>query len=158
MNLYRLTAEQAEPLLAFERDNRAYFAATIPDRGDDYFANFAAVHEETLAEQAAGLRHMHVIVDDEGRVLGRINLFDVKDGSAELGYRIAQSAAGRGLATAGVGRIREMAVDDYGLSRLRARTTLNNLASRAVLERAGFEAYEEIELSNGPGLAYALEL
>jgi ribosomal-protein-alanine N-acetyltransferase len=43
-----------------------------------------------------------VLVGDGGEVLGRFNLVDVEDGSAELGYRVAEHAAGQGLATAAV--------------------------------------------------------
>ncbi|MEU5749502.1 GNAT family N-acetyltransferase, partial [Streptomyces sp. NPDC047726] len=28
----------------FERENRAYFSASIPDRGDDYFSGFDVRH------------------------------------------------------------------------------------------------------------------
>ncbi|HAG98895.1 MAG TPA: N-acetyltransferase, partial [Ktedonobacter sp.] len=49
-------------------------------------------------------------------------------------YRIAQKAAGQGLATAAVRKVRELAATEYGLSRLRARVTLDNPASRKVLE------------------------
>ncbi len=117
--LERLTAEHADPLLAFERDNRAWFAASVPDRGDDYFATFADRHAALLAEQATGRCHFHVLVD-QGEVLGRFNLVDVADGEAELGYRVAQRAAGRGVATDGVRRVAALARQAYGLCRLTA--------------------------------------
>lgn len=40
----------------------------------------------------------------DGEVVGRVNLVDLIDGAAELGYRIAERAAGRGLATSAVRR------------------------------------------------------
>ncbi|WP_328621765.1 GNAT family N-acetyltransferase [Streptomyces sp. NBC_00354] len=49
-----LRADHAPTLLAFERDNRAYFARTVPDRGDAYFTEFADRHRALLAEHAAG--------------------------------------------------------------------------------------------------------
>jgi ribosomal-protein-alanine N-acetyltransferase len=39
-----LRPDHAPALLAFERENRAYFAASIPDRGDEYFVQFDARH------------------------------------------------------------------------------------------------------------------
>jgi ribosomal-protein-alanine N-acetyltransferase len=42
--LQLLRADHAQALLGFETENRAFFAASIPDRGDDYFANFYAWH------------------------------------------------------------------------------------------------------------------
>lgn len=101
-SLERLRPDHAPALLAFEKENRTYFAASVPDRGDDFFTGFDARHAALLAEQTAGLCHFHILADDDGAVLGRINLADVADGSAELGYRIAERATGRGLATSGV--------------------------------------------------------
>jgi [ribosomal protein S5]-alanine N-acetyltransferase len=43
-DLELLRPDHAPALLAFEQENRAYFAAWVPDRGDDYFANFAERH------------------------------------------------------------------------------------------------------------------
>ncbi|MFF2601221.1 GNAT family N-acetyltransferase [Streptomyces californicus] len=157
-SISRLRADHAEAVLAFECENRAYFAASVPDRGDGYFAEFAVRHRALLDEQEAGLHHFHLVEDDDGRVLGRINLVGVRDGSAELGYRMAEKAAGRGLATWAVQRIRVLAVRDYGLTALRAETTLDNTGSRAVLARTGFEPVEDVMFGDRPGRRYVLDL
>ncbi|WP_194918625.1 GNAT family N-acetyltransferase [Catenulispora rubra] len=151
-------ADHAEALLAFERENREYFAAVIPDRGDEYFAEFAARHAQLLEWQAAGTDYFHVLVTDTGEIVGRVNLVEVKDASAELGYRIAQAAAGRGLATAAVAEIRKLAVAAYGLTSLRAKVTLDNPASHRVLERNGFVATGERMLNEKPAVTYLCEL
>lgn len=146
--LQRLRPEHAPALLAFERENRAYFAKHVPDRGDAYFADFDARHASLLAEQAAGTCHFHVLVEGEGeerQVVGRVNLVDVADGEAELGYRIAESATGRGLATDAVRRVCGVAAAEYGLTALRAATDAGNAGSRAVLVRAGFVVVGEVE-------------
>ncbi|MFF3325653.1 GNAT family N-acetyltransferase [Streptomyces sp. NPDC002889] len=152
--LQRLRLDHAPALLTFEQENRAYFAASVPDRGDDYFGHFDARHSSLLAEQAAGLHHFHLLVGDGGEVLGRVNLIDVSDGCAELGYRIAEKAAGQGLATSGVRQACALAVTEYGLTTLRAVTTLDNAGSRAVLVRTGFVPTGEILLDGRPGLDY----
>lgn len=156
LELVRL--EHAPALLAFERENRAYFAASIPDRGEEFFADFEARHAQLLACQAAGTDYFHVLVAESGEVIGRVNLFQVADGSAELGYRIAQKAAGNGLATAAVREIRGLAARQYGLTRLRAKVTLDNPASRRVLERNGFVATDELTLNGKPAASYIREL
>ncbi|MFD4760422.1 GNAT family N-acetyltransferase [Streptomyces sp. NPDC058439] len=159
--LQRLHADHAPALLAFEQENRAFFAASVPDRGDDYFAHFAARHAALLAEQAAGACHFHVLVDTDpngdgdGEILGRFNLVDVADGSAELGFRMAEKATHRGLATATVRQICALAATEYGLTTLRAAATLDNTGSRTVLIRTGFvPTGEEILLNDRPGLGY----
>lgn len=153
-----LRLDHAPALLAFERENRAYFAKSIPDRGDEYFAEFDARHRDRLAEQDAELCFFHLLVNRDGEVLGRINLVDVADGSAELGYRIAEKAAGQGLATTAVRQICSLAVAEYGLTTLRAATTLDDNGSRAVLARTGFVPTGETVLSGRPGISYALNL
>jgi ribosomal-protein-alanine N-acetyltransferase len=156
--LQRLRLDHGPALLAFERANRAYFAASIPDRGDEYFARFDERHHSLLAEQAAGLCHFHLLVESDGEVLGRVNLVDVADGSAELGFRIAEKAAGRGLATSAVAQVSALAATAYGLTCLWARATLDNAGSRAVLARSGFVVTGEIFLDGRPGLSYERRL
>ncbi|MGW3243455.1 GNAT family N-acetyltransferase [Streptomyces sp. NPDC001070] len=156
--LERLRSDHAPALLEFERENRAYFAASIPDRGDDYFAQFGARHRALLAEQDAGVCHFHVLVGGSGEVLGRVNVVDVVDGAAELGYRIAESAAGRGLATAAVQEVCALAAGEYGLTTLWAVTTLDNAGSRTVLTRTGFVPAGPLEVGGRPGLRFVREL
>jgi [ribosomal protein S5]-alanine N-acetyltransferase len=157
-NLQLLRLDHAPALLAFERENRAYFAASVPDRGDEFFAEFDTRHAQLLKLQAAGTDYFHLLVAERGDVVGRVNLFKVADGSAELGYRIAQKAAGQGLATAAVRKVREFAATKYGLTRLHARVTLDNPASRKVLEHNGFVAGGSLTLNGKPAISYICEL
>ena len=157
-DLQLLRLDHAPALLAFERENRAYFAASIPDRGDEFFAEFEARFAQLLAGQAAGTDYFYLLVAEGGEVVGRVNLYEVADGSAELGYRIAQQAAGQGLATAAVRQVRELAATEYGLTRLRARVTLDNPASRKALEHNGFVAAGELTLNGKPARSYICEL
>jgi [ribosomal protein S5]-alanine N-acetyltransferase len=136
--LQQLRADHAPAVLAFELANRAYFAASISDRGDDFFDHFADRHGAMLAEQAAGIGAYYVLVAADGSVLGRFNLFRLKDGTAELGYRMAQHAAGRGVATATVRELCRLAVARHGLHTLRAATSCDNAASQRVLAKSGF--------------------
>ncbi|HEY7907980.1 MAG TPA: GNAT family N-acetyltransferase [Thermomicrobiales bacterium] len=157
-DLQLLRLDHAPALLAFERENRAYFAAVVPDRGDEFFAEFDTRHAQLLEWQAAGTDYFHLLVAEGGEVVGRVNLFKVADGSAELGYRIAKKAAGQGLATAAVRKVRELAATEYGLTRLHARVTLDNPASRKVLEHNGFVAVGELTLNGKPAMSYICEL
>jgi ribosomal-protein-alanine N-acetyltransferase len=157
-DLQLVRRNHAPALLAFEMENRAYFAASVPDRGDEFFAEFDARHAQLLECQTAGTDYFYLLVARDGEVVGRVNLFKVADGSAELGYRIAQKAAGQGLATAAVRKMRELAATEYGLTRLHARVTLDNPASRKVLERNGFFAVGELTLNGKPAMSYICEL
>ena len=136
--LQLLRPDHAPAVLAFELANRSYFAAFISDRGDAYFDQFAEQHSALLAEQEAGTGAYYVLVAEDGSALGRFNLYRVEDGTAELGYRVAEHAAGRGLATAAVGELCRLAADRHGLRTLRAATSHDNAASQKVLAKNGF--------------------
>jgi len=94
--LKRLHAGHAPAVLAFELANRTYFAASISDRGDDFFDRFTDRYNASLAEQEAGICAFYVLVAEDGSVLGRFNLHDLEDGTARLGYRVAERVACRG--------------------------------------------------------------
>jgi [ribosomal protein S5]-alanine N-acetyltransferase len=138
--LQLLREDHAAAVLAFERVNRPYFAASISDRGDEYFREFAARHAALLTEQASGAGAYYVLVADDGSVMGRFNLFLDGDGTADLGYRVAQSVAGRGVATAAVLELCTLASEQHAVHTLRAATTYANIASQKVLGKAGFVA------------------
>jgi ribosomal-protein-alanine N-acetyltransferase len=110
--LKRLHADHAPAVLAFEVANRAYFATSIPDRGDDFFDRFAERYEASLAEQDDGVCAFYVLV--------------------------AEQVAGRGVATAAVRELCRTAPATHGLRTLRAATSHDNTASRKVLTKAGF--------------------
>ena len=156
--LQRLRADHAPALLAFELANRDYFAAAVSDRGDAFFAHFTDELDELVAAHDAGTDYFHVLVDADGAVLGRFNLYRVKDGTAELGYRVAEQAAGRGLATSAVLDLCALASSRYGLHTLRAATTHDNVASRRVLAKAGFWPVGPATLPSGTGSWYQLDL
>jgi len=158
MRLERLTAWHQDAILEFEIANRDYFRAMIPDRGDAFFADYPAHHAELLAFQAAGTDRPHVLVTEDGAIAGRVNLIRIADGEAELGYRIGQEFAGRGLATEAVRQVCELAGAEYGLTRLRARATDDNAASIAVLLRNGFVVTGETTLNGRPGHHYRRDL
>jgi ribosomal-protein-alanine N-acetyltransferase len=99
-----------------------------------------------------------VLVGEDGTVLGRFNLYDVKDGTAELGYRVAQYVAGRGVATAAVEELCRLAAARYGLRTLRAATTYDNVASQKVLTKTGFVPAGPAEPGGRPGTWYQRDL
>ncbi|MFJ4844474.1 MULTISPECIES: GNAT family N-acetyltransferase [unclassified Streptomyces] len=159
--LQRLHARHAPAVLAFELANRAYFAASVPDRGDDFFDRFTDRFNALLAEQEAGVCAFHVLAAEDGSVLGRFNLVDIEDHRAELGYRVAQRATGGGVATATVRELCRLAADQYGLRTLRAATVLRNAASQRVLTKAGFVPVGPVDpahLGGNPGTWYQRDL
>jgi ribosomal-protein-alanine N-acetyltransferase len=85
-----------------------------------------------------------VVLDAAGELAGRITLSSVVRGpflSASVGYWIAEDRNGRGLASAAVRHVKEIAFGELGLHRLEAGTLVHNAASQRVLERNGFAPF-----------------
>jgi ribosomal-protein-alanine N-acetyltransferase len=159
--LQRLRADHAPAVLDFETTNRAYFAASVTDRGDDYFEQFAERHNSRLAEQESGQGAYYVLVAEDGAVLGRFNLVFGADGVAELGYRVAQRVAGRGVATATVRDLCRLAASRHAVTRLRAATAEENAASRRVLLNNGFTPVgpaDPADIGGKPGTWYERDI
>lgn len=125
--------------------NRTFLAPWEPLRDDAYFtlAGQRDVVREALDLSERGLGCVHVILD-EGRVVGRAALSGVVRGalqSCALSYWVAEAHNGRGLASAAVAEMLDVAFTDLGLHRFQAETLLHNTASQRVLERNGFTRF-----------------
>ena len=128
------------------RANRDFLAPWEPARNESYFtaAGQRAVIRDALARCEQGTVLPHVILDESGRVAGRITLNDIIRGpfqSCHLGYWVSASDNGRGLATSAVRDIIVVAFGELGLHRIQAATLLHNLRSQRVLERNGFARF-----------------
>lgn len=156
LQLLRLDHEAA--VLDFERENRKYFAESISDRGDEFYEEFGERHRQDLAEQAAGVCIYHVLVDDDQTVVGRFNLYDLVEETAEVGYRVAQRVSGTGVATFGLRHLCRIAAENYGLRTLRAGASNENVASQRVLAKVGFVASGPGLVGGRPGTRYELPL
>jgi [ribosomal protein S5]-alanine N-acetyltransferase len=156
--LEQMGVDHASAVLAFELENRDYFARFISDRGDEYFFRFADDFRDRMVEQDTGKCIYHVLVNDDGAVLGRFNLYEVEDTTAVLGYRVAERAAGHGVATDSVRELCRLALTKYGVRRLKAETTFENVASQRVLINAGFIAAGPAQPGGKPGIWFERDL
>jgi len=156
--LQRLRSDHEAAVLAFERENRAYFAQSISDRGDMFFERFSEQHRELMAVQESGRGAFYVFVDEHEAVVGRFNLYDLQDETAEVGYRIAKRVSGRGVATSGLRNLCRIAREDIGLRMLTAATGNENVASQRVLAKVGFVLIGPTEVGGRHGSEFKLDL
>jgi ribosomal-protein-alanine N-acetyltransferase len=154
LELQRLRSDHADAVLAFETMQRAYFAASITDRGDEFFEDYAEVHRLHLAEMDSGRSAFHVLVDENGKVVGRFNLYEIANGAADVGYRMAENVAGRGIATSALKALCRLAAEQYGLRTLKATTSNENIASQRVLVKADFVYVGPAVVAGRPGRLY----
>lgn len=143
-----LRADDAAALLAFEIANRAWFERHIEPRDPAFYSpqGVAAHIAAYLNGHAEGSWHPFVLEDAAGQVVGRANLKDIDRvaGTAEIGYRIAHDACGQGLATMAVRHLIRQATSHWQLTQLVANVYADNVGSRKVLERCGFEHQRNI--------------
>lgn len=144
VSIQLLSKYNAEEILEFEKQNRAFFETIIPPRGEDYYniENLKQILEEIEEEQNKGLCYMYLIRNEKEQLVGRVNLFSVVRGifqKAEVGYRIGKEHNGRGYATEAVKLVCKEAFEKYKLHRLEAGTSSKNIGSQIVLVKNGFE-------------------
>ena len=137
-----VSADDAEPFADLLTRNRAFLAPWDPVRDDVYFT--ADGQRELLARSLRRLRQgvdWPGVITLDGAPVGRVNLNNLIRGafcSADLGYWVDQAHNGRGVATAAVGAVVQLAFTELGLHRVQAGTLLHNRGSQRVLERNGF--------------------
>jgi ribosomal-protein-alanine N-acetyltransferase len=142
LKIRTLQSIDAAPLLKFELENRQWFERHIDARSATFYSMDGVT--EHIASYLSGLVngtwHPFVIEDSDGNIVGRANLKDIdrSERSAEIGYRIAESACGQGLATLAVRRLIQEAQSRWNLTRLVANVYAGNMGSAKVLQRCGF--------------------
>ena len=138
-----VTMDDAPAVAALFTQNRDFLAPWEPDRGIDFFSveGQRAVLEEALERHEQGLTYPHVILDESGQIIGRINLGNVALGpfqSCGVGYWVSEHANGRGHASEALAAIKNVAFVELGLHRIEAGTLAHNVRSQRVLEKNGF--------------------
>jgi RimJ/RimL family protein N-acetyltransferase len=114
------------------------FTRVPPDQTEDELRQFLCGGEALCA---AGTVLSLVIADaSTDAFLGTIALmrFSWPDRRGEIGYWVAPSARGRGVATRAVRLLSRWALGDLGLARLALHVHPDNRTSQTVAERAGF--------------------
>jgi RimJ/RimL family protein N-acetyltransferase len=122
-----MTREQSDEaidryLAAFDRDGFSFFAATLRDTGA-----FAGT---------IGLQIMRDAVPN------------LPQPAVEIGWRLTQSAQGKGLAIEGARTIVDFAFNQLALNEVVAITALPNRASRRVMEKLGMTHRPELDFDH----------
>lgn len=146
IRLRPVTVADAASLAESLARSRTHMQPWEPIRPDAFYTEQGQRERQAalLADRDAGRAMPWVLADAEDRAVGGFNLNAIVLGpfrSATLGYWVDVAYAGRGLATAAVRRICELARDELRLHRIEAATMLDNTASQRVLGKCGFEEF-----------------
>ena len=141
-----VTLDDAPALAELLRVNRDFLAPWDPARDDSWFTvdGQRAVIRTARGEHEQGRCLPHVILDEAGCVAGRITLSGIVRGafqSCSMGFWLDEARGGRGLASAAVRRVIQVAFGELGLHRIQAETLPHNVRSQRVLERTGFTRF-----------------
>jgi ribosomal-protein-alanine N-acetyltransferase len=147
IKLEPLLLDRALELFKFEMENRDFFETLVMSRGDDYYSfdYFKESLQDLLKEQELGIGQYFLIVNEEGTIVGRINLFNIEQQptySADLGYRVGRDFLRKGIATKSVKLLINKLESVYKEIEIRAKTTTHNVGSQKILERSGFMMIE----------------
>ncbi|THV23592.1 GNAT family N-acetyltransferase [Glycomyces paridis] len=138
-----ITTDDAPTIAAIRRDSRDHLAPWEPARGDDAHTDESALAsiKAALERTAAGTGRSYVITD-HARIVGGILINSLVQGpyfrSCSIGYWVARTDTGRGVATEAVRLVKDIAFGELELQRVQAETLVHNHASQKVLERNGF--------------------
>ncbi|MGH3275524.1 MAG: GNAT family N-acetyltransferase [Streptosporangiaceae bacterium] len=141
-----LSVDDAEEMLAVLSANREFLGNSGPQRTEDFFTVQAqrADLERALEAHAREVMVPLAILDEQGQIIGRININNITRGAAQsatVGYWVSQSHNGQGFASAALTDVIDIAFKELRLHRLQADTRLENTASQRVLTRNGFHPF-----------------
>ena len=141
-----VTLDDAPALAEVQRANRGFLAPWDPARDDSWFTADVqrAIIRHARFEHEQGRCLPHVILDEAGRVAGRITLSGIVRGafqSCSMGFWLDEAHGGRGLASAAVRHVIQVAFGELGLHRIQAETLPHNVRSQRVLEHTGFSRF-----------------
>jgi RimJ/RimL family protein N-acetyltransferase len=129
-----LVIADAEALFAAHGDAKTHhFWSSPPHRNVEETRAYIA---DTLALPGA---HAWAITESGGEALGRIGLFEVRDGVAEVGIIMRRDATGRGFASTALSLVIEHGFGPLGLHRIAADIDPDNTNSISLFLRAGFQ-------------------
>jgi ribosomal-protein-alanine N-acetyltransferase len=141
IDIRTLQHEDAEALLAFELKNRHWFEQHIDARPAAFYSiDGVRDHIGAYLDSYARSAWHPCLLLEEGTIIGRANLKDIDTaaGVAEIGYRVAQEATGRGAASSALQHLVELARSRWRLRQLFAQVIDGNAASARVLVKNGF--------------------
>jgi ribosomal-protein-alanine N-acetyltransferase len=135
-------------LLAFELQNAQFFSRFVPARPKEMLTpNGMASAIDALVDEMQLGEGLYLLAIEGDKVLGRIN-FTVNLDVAEVGYRVAEQAAGRGIAQYMLFEGLEYLRTRYDLKKVVGRAMTSNPASAHILRKAGF-VIRDIEENGG---------
>jgi len=144
--LSKMSPDDRDNFFAMRSDKRMHeYTDTTPDHD-------ISQTDEYLAKMIQGVDENRWIIwaiqhRDSGRAIGSVGIwgFDQAQTTAELSYGIAPEFQGRGYMREALTRVIEYAFATLKLAALKAYTEAENMPSRRLLERIGFDKAGQVD-------------
>lgn len=151
-----LDESDADALYALIDANRAYLAPWMPwapGQTLQHTLDFIRTTRKQLTENDG----FQVALTDEERIIGVLGFHSVDwvNRAASLGYWLAEAAQGQGTMTRAVAALVDHALIGWQLNRVEIRAGVENLRSRGVPERLGFQQEGTLRQAARLGERYA---
>lgn len=110
------------------------------------------IQEKIISQfERVGFGNYVVIRKEDGAKMGACGLYDRPEmEGVDIGFAFLPEFEGQGYGTEAALRIKQAAVDDFGIELLKAITIERNVGSRKLLEKLGLEFEKYIRLPNDP--------
>ena len=104
------------------------------------FITTMAIKELESGRDALWCSYFLFVDREENRAVGSGGFRGTpQSGRVEIGYGVAPSCQGQGVATEAVNHLIELALGEPGVTEVFAETSVTNIASRRVVEKSGFK-------------------
>ena len=135
-----LDLPDAEIVFAQIEANRSYLRAWLPWLDLNTKATDSAEFIKRSRNNFAARRSLPLGIFKDGNFVGHIECFDLdwENKSAEIGYWLAEDAAGQGIMTKCCRAVINHFFNEHAFERIVICAHVDNVASRAVAERLGF--------------------
>jgi len=148
MKFEALSEKHQSLLFQFELENKAWFESLIAPRADDFYNEMAIKkHIKDSLEGAKSATSYSGVLLHNNVIVARANLRDInyQYKTCSVGYRVDQHSTGKGYASYCLAELIQNAKVLYSVKTLYAQVLDNNLASKKVLTKLGFQVtgYDE---------------
>ena len=131
-----------DELYTFELNNRDYFEQYISSYDNSFYfqENFLIYFNNILKLQEKKLAIYYIIRDNDGNIIGRINLINIdhEKNIANLECKITENSTGKGIATYALKTLIDI-IDKDLIKEIHCHTTHLNIGFQKVLEKNGFQ-------------------
>jgi ribosomal-protein-serine acetyltransferase len=141
IRLKLLTVQDAVEVFALTDTSRHHLRQWLPWVDETKTADDTRSFIQTTLNQFAENNGFHAGIWYKGQLAGCVGLHGIhwSNRHTSIGYWLAERFQGHGIMTQSVRAVVDIAFRDYKLNRIEIRAAVDNLKSRAIPERLGFQ-------------------